>query len=38
MLFTELWLTHRGKEEEREGGMEGEAEGGRVRGAGRPQS
>lgn len=32
MLFTELWLTHRGKEEEREGGMEEEAEGGRVRG------
>lgn len=32
MLFTELWPTHRGKEEEREGGMEEEAEGGRVRG------
>lgn len=37
MLFTELWPTHRGKEEEREGGMEEDAEGGRVRGAGRPQ-
>lgn len=32
MLFTELWPTHRGKKERREGGMEEEAEGGRVRG------
>lgn len=35
MLFTELWPTHRGKEEEeeeREGGTKEEAEGGRVRG------
>lgn len=32
MLFTELWPTHRGKEEEREGGMEEKAEGSRVRG------
>ncbi|CAB1444756.1 unnamed protein product [Pleuronectes platessa] len=32
MLFTKLWPAHRGKEAEREGGMEEEAEGGRVRG------